>query len=75
MLSEQTTNNYEKWCEEWGRRFLTLDQEALLKRVPGLTKKETALHSSIFSNGTGFTKEPDKLKVRKALKLLRLLQN
>ena len=39
MLSEQTTNNYEKWCEEWGRRFLTLDQEALLKRVPGLTEE------------------------------------
>lgn len=40
MLSDHTTNNYEKWCEEWSRRFLTLDQEALVRKIPGLTEDE-----------------------------------
>ena len=30
------TNNYEKWCEEWQERFLTLNQAALLEKIPGL---------------------------------------
>lgn len=38
MKSEHTSDNYEKWCEEWSRRFLTLDQERLTKKIPGLEK-------------------------------------
>lgn len=36
MKSENIPNNYEKWCMEWKERFLTLDQETLLLRIPGL---------------------------------------
>lgn len=43
MKSDNTPNNYEKWCSEWGQRFLTLDQEALLRRIPGLTEDDTYL--------------------------------
>ena len=29
------TDNYEKWCEQWRRRFLKMDQEELKKRLEG----------------------------------------
>ncbi|MDE6961028.1 MAG: DUF3786 domain-containing protein [Lachnospiraceae bacterium] len=33
------TNNYETWCKEWQERFLTLNQEQLLKKIPGLREE------------------------------------
>lgn len=36
MTQQKTTNNYEKWCQEWQERFLTLDQDVLLKKLPEL---------------------------------------
>ena len=33
------TNNYEKWCEQWRRRFLKMDQEELKKRLPKLQEE------------------------------------
>ena len=29
-------NNYEKWCQEWQTRFLTMDQKELLHKLPEL---------------------------------------
>lgn len=36
MKTEHTPNHYEQWCMEWQKRFLTLDQEKLVRRIPGL---------------------------------------
>lgn len=37
------TNNYEKWCQEWQERFLSLDQDKLLKKIPGLREEDDHL--------------------------------
>ena len=34
------TDNYEKWCEEWRLRFLDMDQQELLKRLPELKEED-----------------------------------
>ncbi len=36
MIQGQNVNNYEKWCQEWQERFLTLDLNILLKKLPEL---------------------------------------
>ncbi|MBR5508577.1 MAG: DUF3786 domain-containing protein [Lachnospiraceae bacterium] len=36
-MKQPTVNNYEKWCQEWQERFLTLDQNILLRKLPELT--------------------------------------
>ncbi|WP_296831363.1 DUF3786 domain-containing protein [Marvinbryantia sp.] len=46
---EQKLSNYEKWCEEWGRRFLTLDQTQLQKTLPEL--KEEGDYLTLFHFG------------------------
>lgn len=43
MKPEQTVNNYEKWCRIWQERFLTLDQSALLRKLPELTVEDDYL--------------------------------
>ncbi len=35
----EKTNNYEKWCEQWRRKFLSMDQEELKKRLPELKEE------------------------------------
>lgn len=34
--AKQKVSNYEKWSEEWRERFLSLDQNRLVKTLPGL---------------------------------------
>lgn len=53
MEHPNNTNNYEKWCAEWGKRFLTMDQEQLLKRVPGLEQEGDCLTLSYFHQKYG----------------------
>lgn len=36
MAPKNAPNNYEKQCEEWRERFLTLDQDKLMKKLPEL---------------------------------------
>lgn len=37
------TSNYEKQCEEWRQKFLTMDQEDICRRLPGIEKDEEHL--------------------------------
>jgi len=53
MRPEQSVNNYEMWCQEWQRRFLTLDQNALLRRLPGLTVEDDYLTFSYLHQKHG----------------------
>lgn len=46
---EQKISNYEKWCEEWSLRFLTLDQAMLQKTLPEL--KEEGEYLTLFHFG------------------------
>ncbi len=43
MKPDNQANNYEKWCEEWRRRFLTMDQEKLLQKLPGIHSEKEYL--------------------------------
>lgn len=36
-------NNYEKQCEDWRRKFLTMEQEDICRRLPEVKKTETHL--------------------------------
>lgn len=36
-------SNYEKWCEEWRQKFLTMDQEDICRRLPEIDKTEQKL--------------------------------
>ncbi len=53
MELQGNTNNYEKWCSEWGKRFLTMDQEQLLHRIPGLEEEENYLTLFYFHQKYG----------------------
>ena len=33
-INLEENNNYEKWCEEWRKKFLKLNQEELKKKLP-----------------------------------------
>lgn len=50
-------NNYEKWCQEWQERFLTLDQKELLKKIPELKEEDNYLTLIYFHKKYGIHKE------------------
>lgn len=37
------TSDYERQCEEWRKKFLTMDQEDVCRRLPGIEKDEEHL--------------------------------
>lgn len=39
----EQTSNYEKQCEDWRKRFLTMDQEDICRRLPEVRKSEEKL--------------------------------
>lgn len=43
MAAAKIENHYEKWGREWQERFLTLDQEALMKKLPELKEEGDCL--------------------------------
>lgn len=51
------TNNYEKWCEQWRCKFLTMDQETLKKRLPELREEGEWLTITHFSRKFGINRE------------------
>ena len=57
MRTDTAPNRYETWRLEWKERFLTLDQEALCARVPGLTAREDCLTLDYFSRPYGIHRE------------------
>lgn len=54
---QKTVNNYEKWCQEWQERFLTLDQDVLLKKLPELTAEGDYLTLSYFHQKHGIHRQ------------------
>ena len=38
-INLEENNNYEKWCEEWRKKFLKLNQEELKKKLPELEEE------------------------------------
>ena len=55
------TNNYEKWCEQWRRRFLKMDQEELKKRLPKLQEEGNWLTHRHFGRKLGVSKEDGRI--------------
>lgn len=56
MKPDRTPDNYEKWCTEWSKRFLTLDQEELLQKIPGLQSEEEYLTLRYFRQKYGINR-------------------
>ena len=50
-------NNYEKWCEEWRKKFLKLNQEELKKKLPELEEEGDWLLIRHFGRKLGVHKE------------------
>ena len=42
-------NNYETWREDWRKRFLSMDHDALLQKLPFLRRAEERIWLSYFS--------------------------
>lgn len=57
MRPDKAPNHYETWCLEWKERFLTLDPETLLARVPGLTAEGDNLVISYFNHPYGICRK------------------
>lgn len=53
MKQEKRPNNYEKWCEEWKSRFLTLNLDALMRKLPGLCMEGDFLTLSYYHQKHG----------------------
>ncbi len=58
---EQKISNYEKWCEEWSRRFLTLDQAQLQKTLPELKEEGNYLTLFHFKKKYGIHRQTGKI--------------
>lgn len=55
-LKTEELNNYEKWCEQWRKRFLEMDQEELKKKLPELKEEGEWLTLFHFSRKFGVHK-------------------
>lgn len=58
---EERISNYEKWCEEWGARFLTLDQQQLLRTLPELKEEGDYLTLFHFGQKYGIHRETGRI--------------
>lgn len=65
-INLEENNNYEKWCEEWRKKFLKLNQEELKKKLPELEEEGYRTICGSFPEGDhepfsrmfdGYTKE------------------
>lgn len=57
MKQKTALNHYEKLCEEWQERFLTLDQEQLTKKLPGLRADGDFLTFPYFNRKHGIHRQ------------------
>lgn len=58
---EPKVSNYEKWCEEWGRRFLTLNQAQLQQTLPELKEEGDYLTLFHFGKKYGIHRQTGKI--------------
>ena len=56
-INLEENNNYEKWCEEWRKKFLKLNQEELKKKLPELEEEGDWLLIRHFGRKLGVHKE------------------
>ena len=56
-INLEENNNYEKWCEEWRKIFLKLNQEELKKKLPELEEEGDWLLIRHFGRKLGVHKE------------------
>ena len=56
-INLEENNNYEKWCEEWRKKFLKLNQEELKKKLPELEEEGDWLVIRHFGRKLGVHKE------------------
>ena len=55
-------NNYEKWCERWREKFLSLDQEELKRRLPELKEEGEWLTLRHFGRKLGVHRERGEIR-------------
>lgn len=61
MKARNIPNHYEQQCQDWQKRFLTLDQEQLLKKLPGLKIEDDYLTLSYFQKKHGIHRGTGKI--------------
>lgn len=72
-------NNYEVWREDWRKRFLSMDHDALLKKLPFLRKSDARIWLSYFSTdcalrlSDGRIEAPHNLAINDELNIYTLL--
>lgn len=60
-IQREETNNYEKWCEQWRNKFLSMDQTELRKRLPELKEEGEWLTIRHFGRKLGIHRENGKI--------------
>lgn len=53
IVTEKKVSNYEKWCDEWRQKFLTMDKHEILKRIPEINVKDSYLIITQFNRRYG----------------------
>lgn len=61
MAAAKIENHYEKWGKEWQERFLTLNQEALMEKLPELTAEGDYLTIRHFGKKYGINRKTGEL--------------
>lgn len=61
MKPDTAPDHYEKWRLEWKERFLTLNQEALCTRIPGLTARDDCLTLDYFNRPYGIHRKTGRI--------------
>lgn len=56
LKSPEEESNYEKLCREWARRFLDMDEAALCRKLPELTKEGDYLSIIHFGRKCGINR-------------------
>lgn len=53
IATEKKISNYEKWCDEWRQKFLSMDKNEILKRIPEINVKDSYLIMTQFNRRYG----------------------
>lgn len=53
IVIEKKVSNYEKWCEEWRQKFLAMDKNEILERIPEIKLEDTYIMITQFNRRYG----------------------
>lgn len=62
-MAVERISNYEKWCEEWRKRFLDMDQEVLMQRLPELVPEAEWLTLYHFDRKFGISRRDGRISL------------